>query len=403
MSMPDGTAPDSAPDPAAPDPSAPDPLLERLRRYQCILADFGRMASEAKELSTLLQVACAQAARGIGIRHTKVMRYRPTMGDLLVEAGIGWKPGVVGHTKLGADIASPAGRAFQSRQPVRINDLPNDKEFRCPPSLRAHGIVSVLNVPVSADGIVWGVLEVDSDTPRHFSEDDTTFLTAMANILGLVIQGKLRDKQATDAAASASAEVERQKMLMRELAHRDKNDFQMIMSILLMQKSKQQDPEAVRGFSHALDRVSAISMAHDQLAMRPDRGTIDVAAYLKALCGNLDHRSEGIAIETHLDKAELSHERAVSLGLITNELVTNAMKYAFPGGQGVVRVAFAVDALTEQGCLTVADNGVGMGPSRPGSSGLQLVDGLARQIGGTVERTSSDQGTTFQVCFLLVR
>jgi len=69
----------------------------------------------------------------------------------------------------------------------------------------------------------------------------------------------------------------------------------------------------------------------------------------------------------------------------------------------LVRVAFTVDSLTGQGCLTVADNGVGMGPSRPGSSGLQLVDGLARQIGGTVERTSSDQGTTFQVCFLLVR
>jgi len=331
------------------------------------------------------------------------MRYRPTMGDLLIEAGIGWKPGVVGHTKLGADIASPAGRALQSRQPVRIDDLPNDKDFRFLPSLREHGIVSVLNVPVSADGVVWGVLEVDSETPRHFSEDDATFLTAMANILGLVIHGKLREKQATDTATRAMAEVERQKILMRELAHRDKNDFQMIMSILLMQKSKQQDPDAVRGFKHALDRVAAISMAHDQLAMRPDLGTIDVAAYLKALCGNLDHRSEGITVETHLDKAELSHERAVSLGLITNELVTNAIKYAFPGGQGLVRVAFTVDSLTGQGCLTVADNGVGMGPSRPGSSGLQLVDGLARQIGGTVERTSSDQGTTFQVCFLLVR
>lgn len=377
--------------------------LARVRRYQVILNDFGRAASESKLLGALLHVACVQAARGIGIGHTKVMRYRPTKGDLLVEAGVGWKPGVVGHTTLGTDIASVAGRALQSRQPVQVDDLPNNPEFRYSPSLREHGIVSLLNVPVAVNAVVWGVLEVDSETPRHFSEDDTVFLNAMANILGLALEGMLNQKLAEDTAARAVGDLERQKMLMRELAHRDKNDFQMVISILLMQMSKQEDEQAVLGFKHAIDRVSAISMAHDQLAMRPDQPTIDVAAYLEALCGNLEHRNEGIRIETQLENVELTHERAVSLGLITNELVTNALKHAFPGSKGTVRVEFMADQASGEGCLIVADDGVGMGAPRPGSSGLTLVRGLAQQVGGEIEREPVERGTKFRLCFLLVR
>jgi two-component system, sensor histidine kinase PdtaS len=376
--------------------------LERLRRYQEILNDFGRVASETKLLEQLLHAACVQAARGIGIRHTKVMRYRPNLGDLLVEAGVGWKPGVVGQTTLGTDVASAPGRALRSRQPVRVDDLPNDPDYRYPPSLREHGIISVLNVPVVTDGVVWGVLEVDSAVQRHFSQDDIVFLSAMANILGLAVQGRLLEQHAEETSTRALREAERQKMLVRELAHRDKNDFQMIMSILLMQMGKQQDPQGVRGFRHVIDRVSAISMAHDQLSMRPDQSTINIADYLKALCGNLEHRSEGVGIETHVTPTELTHERAVSLGLITNELVTNAIKYAFPDGKGTVRVEFTADQDTGQGCLIVSDNGVGMGPPRPGSSGLHLVKGLAGQIGGSVEQEPVERGTKFRICFLLL-
>ncbi|CAO3432100.1 hypothetical protein [Azospirillum doebereinerae] len=377
--------------------------LERIRLCQEILNDFARAASETRQLRPLLQVACVQAARGIGIAHTKVMRYRPAKGDLLVEAGVGWKPGMVGRTTLGTDIASAPGRALQSSQPVRIDDLPNDPEYRYPPSLCEHGIISVLNVPVSVDGAVWGVLEVDSDTPRHFSRDDLVFLSAMAGVLGLAIQSIERDESAKASAIRADIEIEQQRMLMRELAHRDKNDFQMIISILLMQMHKQQDLEAVQGFKLAIDRVSAISLAHDQLAMRPGQPTIDVANYLQALCGNLAHRSEGVAIETALESTEITHERAVALGLITNELATNAIKHAFPDGKGTIRVELTADPAGGQGCLILADDGIGMAAARPGGSGLHLIKALSGQIGGTVQREGTERGTAFRISFLLVR
>jgi two-component sensor histidine kinase len=330
------------------------------------------------------------------------MRHRPSTGDLLIEAGIGWKPGVVGQVMLGTDVASPSGRALQTRQPVVIDDLPNDPGFRYSLVLREHGIVSALNVPVAADGVVWGVLEVDSEAPQHFSQSDIKFLTAMGNILGMVIQRKLLENQAEDMARKAVAEVEQQKTLMRELLHRDKNDFQLIMALLVMQKTKQADPNVRRAFRHVLDRVGAISMAHDQLAMRPSAGTIDLAAYLQALRGNFDQRCEGIRVEAHCEHAELVRERAVPLGLIVNELVTNALKHAFPGGQGTVRVEFTVDREIGQGCLTVADDGVGMGPPRPGSSGLQLVQSLVAQVGGSVEQVNPGHGIVFRISFPLV-
>ncbi|HEY0834799.1 MAG TPA: GAF domain-containing protein [Azospirillum sp.] len=385
-----------------PEDASPADAVARLRRYQEILNDFGRLAAEARELAQLLQLACVQAARGLGIRHTKVMRYRPSMGDLLMEAGVGWKPGLVGHATFGTDVASPPGRALQSRQPVSIEGLPDNADFRYSSILRDHGIVSVVNAPVTVDGMVWGVLEIDSEVPRHFSRDDITFLCALAGVLGLAIQGRLLEKKVDDVVTRSIAEAERQKVLMRELVHRDKNDFQRIMAILLTLQAKQTDPQARQGFAHAIDRVMAISLAHDQLAMHPDRESIDLAGYLQALCGSLRQRSENVGVEVQVDAVELPHERAVALGLITNELVTNAIKYAFPNGGGTVRVAFTIDRARAQGTLIVADDGVGMGAPRQGSSGLQLVEALARQLGGAVERPATSQGTVVRIAFVLV-
>ncbi|QCO07266.1 GAF domain-containing protein (plasmid) [Azospirillum argentinense] len=377
-------------------------VLVRVLRYQAILTDYSRLAAEAKELGRLLHLTCVQAARGIGIKRAKIMRYRPTMGDMLVEAGVGWRPGVVGHVKTATDVGEAPGRAFQTRQPVVTEDLPNDPEIRYHPVLAEHGIISAVNVPIAVDGVVWGTLEVDSETPRHFSEIDVQFLTAMGNILGMAVQRMLQDRHVEAIAKKAIAEVEQQKTLMRELLHRDKNDFQLIMALLVTQMSKQLGPDVKQAFRHVADRVAAISMAHDQLSIRPETGTIDMGDYLQALCGNFAHRREGVQVEARCEHAELVRERAVPLGLITNELVTNAVKHAFPSGPGTVRVEFTVDHDTEQGCLTIADDGVGMGPPRPGSAGLRLVQSLAAQVGGTVQQNSPGHGTVFNITFPLV-
>ncbi|GGC39743.1 hypothetical protein GCM10011504_17710 [Siccirubricoccus deserti] len=90
-------------------PTDAEEEARRLRLHLRILRDFGRIALEDLEIGPLLQRAVAQVARATGVGHTKVMRYRSEQGDLLAEAGFGWRPGVIGRARFGIDAVSPRG------------------------------------------------------------------------------------------------------------------------------------------------------------------------------------------------------------------------------------------------------------------------------------------------------
>ena len=109
--------------------SNPEARLARVLEYQRALASFSRVTSEALPPERLMQHACAQVSRVTHIKRTKVLEYRADSGNLLVVAGVGWKPGVVGVATLPIDSASPPGRSIQTAAPVTIEDLPNDWNF----------------------------------------------------------------------------------------------------------------------------------------------------------------------------------------------------------------------------------------------------------------------------------
>ncbi|MBB5696458.1 two-component sensor histidine kinase [Roseomonas pecuniae] len=232
--------------------------------------------------------------------------------------------------------------------------------------------------------------------------DDTQFLSGLANTLGLALHGKLGLIQAAEAAAHATLALAKERTLLAELRHRSKNDLQLVLAMLVMQKRKQTDEQSRRGFDHLMNRVAAISIAHDQLMPNGGGGKVELAEYFRSLCGNLAQRREDVWIETDLVPIELPHEEAVALALIVNELVTNALKYAFPEGRsGKIKVMFRT---TEQGegCLQVRDNGVGMGSPRAGGSGSELIERLAQQLSGRIEREKLLVGTGFAISFPLV-
>ncbi len=381
---------------------APDDTLARLRRHAGTLAEFGRMAADSSGTARLLQLAAVQAGRGLRVAHAKVLRHRPEHGDLLIVAGVGWNPGVVGHVALGTDIGSAPGQALRTGQPTVVDDLPAAPDTRYAPVLREHGIVSALDVPLTVDGAPWGVLEADSVAPRRFDADDIRFLATLADTLGLALHAR-RDRQdgAREAAASARALLD-QKTLMVELQHRSRNDFQLVMSLLMLHKRQQTDPLARSGLVHVMDRVAAIGMAHDQLCGEHARGMVELSDYLTALCGSLNQRREAITVATDLVGAAMPHERAIPLGLIVNELVTNALKHAFPDDRpGTVTVSFRTTPDGE-GVLRVRDDGAGMGPPRPGSLGTELVRRLVQQCGGQLHHEALAPGTAVTIRFPLV-
>jgi len=368
--------------------------------YQRALATFARIVDEPDSLPRLLQNVAAQVARVTHIRHVKVLRYRPDQGDLLIEAGVGWQPGVVGHVSFGADRHSAPGRSLQTGAPVVVEDIRNDPEFRYTDVLREHGIVSVLNVPVFVDGKHWGVLEVDTEEKTLFDEYDTHSLSIFANILGMALGKGAAKAGAVEAAAAVSNSKAQTEVLLRELQHRMKNNLQVIVSFLSLQGRQSSSEETRERIGRVMDRVLAIGLAHDQLSFKDNATGVDMRDYLKALCANIDPRRPQITIDTDLDPATIPLDRAVPVGLVVNELVTNSIKYAFgDDDDGVINVTFRLNAVIGEAELSVRDNGRGMGAVRPGSFGLRLVDNLARQLGGRLLTPAVPKGTMTVLTF----
>jgi two-component sensor histidine kinase len=380
--------------------SSAEPKLARVLEYQRALAAFSRVASEALPPERLMHHACAQVSRVTHIRRTKVLRYRPDSGDLLVVAGVGWKPGVIGAATLPIDSASPPGRSIQTAAPVIIEDLPNDREFRLSPLLREHGIVSLLNVPVMIDGQNWGVFEVDAEEPRVFDEGDVGFLTTYANMIGMALARFETEQQALRAAQERTQADALWATLVRELQHRVKNNLQTIISFLSLQRRQADTPASRSGFASVMDRVHAIALAHDQLSLEEGMSYVEFSDYLRSLCANIDPHKRNVTVEVEANAASLPLDRAVPAGLIVNELVTNAFKYAFDEGQeGLIRVVFKMDSETGEACIAVEDNGKGMGAPREAGLGMTLIDAFAQQLAGRVERDPVEKGTRTRVCF----
>ncbi len=196
-------------------------------------------------------------------------------------------------------------------------------------------------------------------------------------------------------------------LLLDEMNHRVKNSLQIAGSILSLQ-SKSVSADAKGALRAAAARIQAIGAAHASLHHHADVRSIEFGSHLRSFCASLaeglgaDARS--VRIEVAAEAVAVPSEQAIPLSLIVNELVTNAVKYAFSGGSEVdprIEVRFARDA--GRLVLEVSDNGSGIAAEAdpaPSGSGLgsALVDALARQLGAEVEHERSG-GLLVRVAF----
>ncbi|MGE3988177.1 sensor histidine kinase [Pseudorhodoplanes sp.] len=197
--------------------------------------------------------------------------------------------------------------------------------------------------------------------------------------------------------------LKRQTLLLNELSHRVKNHLAMIVGLLRLKGARQQDPQAKEDFARAIDRVSTIAHLHEQLYRAEDVTLVDVPSYLGEICDSLRRSmltDTSIVLEQKLESAFLHIDQAVPVGLIVNELVTNAIKYAFePHGPGRIVVRFRV--VGEIATLTISDNGRGLGLPAPRQGvGSRLVRDLAMQIGARL-RVMARRGVTCSFRFKL--
>jgi len=346
-------------------------------RQRDLLAELGTLALRGPDIDHLLHETCRLVADGMGVRFCKVLELLPGKQRLLVRAGVGWHEGVVGHAELNADDGSPAGHALRTAAPVIANNLAEETRFRTPRLLLDHGIRRAMNIVISGDDQPFGVLEADSQHPGDFSEDDISFLRAAANLLGMAIERDRRE-------AELRQEVRQREIVVREADHRIKNSLQLVASLLRLQRSRLEIPEAVAAVDQAIARVFAIAESHRALHQSADLRTVVLGRVLADICEHLGQLSTTVAIGCSCEAGiELDAERAIPLGLIVSELLTNAFRHAYPDGKrGMVRVRAGLDRETIE--IAVSDDGVGMAENAgggPGSLGRTIVKALVRQIG----------------------
>jgi two-component sensor histidine kinase len=250
-----------------------------------------------------------------------------------------------------------------------------------------------INVILQGNDAPYGVLEADSRSEGEFSERDIAFLQGAANILGMAIERQRHENK-------LKAALEHQEVLLKEINHRVKNSLQVVAGMLFLQAKGEENGELAQELQQAASRVTAIARAHERLYRSTDIASIDLAVYLSDICTDLNELASKCPVSFEGSTSiMIETDRAVRIALITTELVTNAIKYAYPGNLGgpiEVRLAQGPDKRVR---VSIRDEGAGLGVQddiqKGKGLGLRICSALVEELGATLKVEQHTPGTEF--------
>lgn len=299
------------------------------------------------------------------------------------------------------------------------------------------GIKSYVSIPIEFDSNIIGVINVASFRKNSFKEEDISLLSLVAgqvstvmenirqseelqqtyNILEDRVKGRTLELLKSNALLREEiekrirAEIEIKKslqekeILLKEVQHRVKNNLQVISSMLDLQTDYVKDSGVLKLFVEAQRRVKSMALVHERMYQSEVLTDLDFTQYIENL-GNYIFKIYGvntkrISMKIDINEANIDFNRAIQLGLIVNELISNSLKHAFPddlAGQVNVRL----DSEDKYFILTTSDNGVGLPKKfrlrQTKSLGLQLVQALTNQLKGSI-KIDRRKGTRFRIKF----
>ncbi|MBD2679210.1 MULTISPECIES: PAS domain-containing protein [Nostoc] len=223
------------------------------------------------------------------------------------------------------------------------------------------------------------------------------------SVLVAVHQDITEHKQAEE---KIKASLKEKEVLLKEIHHRVKNNLGIVSSLLQMQCRRTQDPQVAAILCDSQNRIASIALVHEKLYRSEDLADIDFAQYIPDLTTHLfdsyNVSPSQIKLKIQVDNASLDIETAIPCGLIINELVSNALKYAFVGNrEGEIEVKFYQEAECSL-ILIIRDNGIGLPENfdtkKVKTLGITLVQGLVKQLRGKLE-IECHQGTQFKISF----
>jgi two-component system, sensor histidine kinase PdtaS len=221
--------------------------------------------------------------------------------------------------------------------------------------------------------------------PTLFGEIIFALLCAAAALFGEALRGALERALASDRTT---------RILLRELQHRTQNTLSIIVALLELQVRSTNSPEAKEALKAAANRVRVQSEAHRHLTFK-NTDKIDVHEYLTEVCRLLEQSLQGarsVQVKCNAQHALIDPQKALTIGLIANELITNSVKYAYKEDAGGT-IAVKLDR-DEAGLvrLRVEDDGAGCPDTAPPGTGTQLISALVKEHKGTYKRTNREKG-----------
>ena len=236
--------------------------------------------------------------------------------------------------------------------------------------------------------------------------DDAGLVTGFLGVAADLTERKQREGELRELNRSLANQSAQRETLLQEVHHRVKNNLQVIASLIRMQIRQIEDKSAKTALMEAQSRVASIALIHERLYQSKDYSKVPFSEYATSLARNIFDAASAtpatIGLELNIEPLNLPVDRAIPCGLILNELLTNALKHAFPQGRpGKLSVDVRRKSPLEV-MLSVSDDGIGLPDAideRVNKSlGLQLITTLVEQIDGHLE-FSGHNGTTCRIWF----
>lgn len=305
-------------------------------------------------------------------------------------------------------VQSNKGKAYMDEANVFLSGIVRATDDRMITAVKAQqdGIsflrwVSIIGAVVMVGMVVLGWYFVTSHTKGLSDAQDA--VTA----LNLGLEERVKNRTAELGRANDELRVarDRAETLLAEVNHRVANSLAMVSTLVKLQANSITDKTAKDALAETQARIHAVSLVHRKLYTSGDVKVVALDDYLTGIIEHLQtsmqNQLHGISLKYDLDHITLSADQSTNLGVIVNEWVSNAIKYAYPDEPGAIRIKLAVagDGMAE---LTVADDGVGFDPKKQAKGtgfGTRIVRAMASSLQGTVEYLAANPGAVAKLIF----
>jgi PAS domain S-box-containing protein len=360
-------------------------ITERLRvnrevrvraRQQETLARLGELALTESDLQKFFNEVVATVGDILDVELVKILELIPGDAEMLLRAGTGWKPGLVGTANVSTGRDSQAGYTLASGRAVIAEDLEAETRFTGQPLLRDHGVTSGITVPIAGrDGRAYGVLGAHTTKRHKFNDYDVSFIAAVANVVAGAIQRRQLDQ--------------RHELMIRELRHRSGNLFSQLLALFSQTaKNSRSVADLVAKYEA---RVLALANAHRLITEGGWKSTSLNELLNTLLAPYLDR------ISFSGPNVFLEPDPTFGLSMAVHELATNAGKHgSLIAPTGRVDLTWSVTR-TQQGLTLLLTWKESSGPAprrsrRPGFGSRLINMVIERQLNGQVQQSFGPEG-----------